>query len=172
MNFYARIRCRPDHTEQVGSGTELLCCCRHVHSYERMNRVYNYTVDPCGPIHVTVGDGGQAPGSDVMMCPMSSWHNFHLPMLLYFVLSRGKSEFDRKGTTMFCALSRCLPAGNIEKLYTDWVDRPTSNCPLEDTADCPTRQQGHFCPQSQPAWSAFRYIVPILPLMFSFLCLS
>ena len=34
--------------------------CRHVHSYERMNRVYNYSVDPCGPIYVTVGDGGRS----------------------------------------------------------------------------------------------------------------
>ncbi|KAH9680774.1 Purple acid phosphatase 15 [Citrus sinensis] len=30
----------------------------HVHAYERSNRVYNYTLDPCGPIHITVGDGG------------------------------------------------------------------------------------------------------------------
>lgn len=31
---------------------------RHVHAYERCNRVYNYSVDPCGPIHITIGDGG------------------------------------------------------------------------------------------------------------------
>ncbi|PIN14696.1 Purple acid phosphatase [Handroanthus impetiginosus] len=30
----------------------------HVHAYERSNRVYNYTLDPCGPIYLTVGDGG------------------------------------------------------------------------------------------------------------------
>ncbi|XP_050239049.1 purple acid phosphatase 15-like isoform X1 [Quercus robur] len=30
----------------------------HVHAYERSNRVYNYTLDPCGPIHIVVGDGG------------------------------------------------------------------------------------------------------------------
>lgn len=29
-----------------------------VHAYERSNRVYNYTLDPCGPVHITVGDGG------------------------------------------------------------------------------------------------------------------
>lgn len=29
-----------------------------VHAYERTNRVYNYTLDPCGPVHITVGDGG------------------------------------------------------------------------------------------------------------------
>ncbi|KAM3708568.1 hypothetical protein ACJW31_02G106000 [Castanea mollissima] len=30
----------------------------HVHAYERSNRVYNYTLDPCGPIYIVVGDGG------------------------------------------------------------------------------------------------------------------
>ncbi|CAM6083935.1 unnamed protein product [Calypogeia fissa] len=30
----------------------------HVHAYERMNRVYNYTLDECGPVHIIVGDGG------------------------------------------------------------------------------------------------------------------
>lgn len=29
-----------------------------VHAYERTNRVYNYTLDPCGPVYITVGDGG------------------------------------------------------------------------------------------------------------------
>lgn len=29
-----------------------------MHAYERMNRVYNYTLDPCGPVYITVGDGG------------------------------------------------------------------------------------------------------------------
>ncbi|GAB4851891.1 Purple acid phosphatase 15 [Ancistrocladus abbreviatus] len=30
----------------------------HVHAYERSNRVYNYSLDPCGPVHIIVGDGG------------------------------------------------------------------------------------------------------------------
>ncbi|KAJ7549714.1 hypothetical protein O6H91_04G020100 [Diphasiastrum complanatum] len=30
----------------------------HVHAYERSNRVYNYEYDPCGPVHITIGDGG------------------------------------------------------------------------------------------------------------------
>lgn len=29
-----------------------------VHAYERMNRVFNYTLDPCGPIYIGIGDGG------------------------------------------------------------------------------------------------------------------
>nr|AEE99725.1 PAPhy_b3 [Triticum aestivum] len=30
----------------------------HVHAYERSNRVFNYTLDPCGAVHISVGDGG------------------------------------------------------------------------------------------------------------------
>ncbi|XWS31274.1 hypothetical protein CRYUN_Cryun23aG0063200 [Craigia yunnanensis] len=30
----------------------------HVHAYERSNRVYNYTLDPCGLVHIIIGDGG------------------------------------------------------------------------------------------------------------------
>ncbi|XP_039067613.1 purple acid phosphatase 15-like isoform X1 [Hibiscus syriacus] len=29
-----------------------------VNGYERSNRVYNYTLDPCGPVHINVGTGG------------------------------------------------------------------------------------------------------------------
>ncbi|MEW5318482.1 MAG: hypothetical protein WDW38_009701 [Sanguina aurantia] len=34
----------------------------HVHSYERSNRVHNYTVDACGTDHFTMGDGGNIEG--------------------------------------------------------------------------------------------------------------
>ncbi|ONK79509.1 uncharacterized protein A4U43_C01F7080 [Asparagus officinalis] len=37
----------------------------HVHAYERMNRVYNYTLDPCGPVYITVGDGGNIEKVDI-----------------------------------------------------------------------------------------------------------
>ncbi|CAH8356356.1 unnamed protein product [Eruca vesicaria subsp. sativa] len=32
--------------------------CMKVHAYERSNRVYNYQLDPCGPVHIVIGDGG------------------------------------------------------------------------------------------------------------------
>ncbi|KAL5781496.1 hypothetical protein ACOSP7_006525 [Xanthoceras sorbifolium] len=37
----------------------------HVHAYERMNRVYNYSLDACGPVYITVGDGGNIEEVDV-----------------------------------------------------------------------------------------------------------
>ncbi|CAI0380387.1 unnamed protein product [Linum tenue] len=37
----------------------------HVHAYERINRVYNYTLDSCGPVYITVGDGGNIEQVDV-----------------------------------------------------------------------------------------------------------
>lgn len=36
-----------------------------VHAYERMNRVYNYTLDVCGPVYIIVGDGGNIEQVDV-----------------------------------------------------------------------------------------------------------
>ncbi|KAH7683084.1 Acid phosphatase protein [Dioscorea alata] len=30
----------------------------HVHAYERSNRVYNFSLDSCAPLHIMVGDGG------------------------------------------------------------------------------------------------------------------
>ncbi|TXG72516.1 hypothetical protein EZV62_001095 [Acer yangbiense] len=37
----------------------------HVHAYKRMNRVYDYSLDPCGPVYITVGDGGNIEEVDV-----------------------------------------------------------------------------------------------------------
>ncbi|KAJ0234783.1 Purple acid phosphatase 23 [Hirschfeldia incana] len=37
----------------------------HVHAYERMNRIYNYTLDPCGSVYITIGDGGNIEKVDV-----------------------------------------------------------------------------------------------------------
>ncbi|KAI3746236.1 hypothetical protein L6452_08660 [Arctium lappa] len=34
----------------------------HVHAYERFTRVYDNNADPCGPIYITVGDGGNREG--------------------------------------------------------------------------------------------------------------
>ncbi|GKU98356.1 hypothetical protein SLEP1_g11370 [Rubroshorea leprosula] len=34
----------------------------HVHAYERFTRVYNEKEDNCGPLHITVGDGGNREG--------------------------------------------------------------------------------------------------------------
>lgn len=34
----------------------------HVHAYERFTRVYKDKADDCGPIHITIGDGGNREG--------------------------------------------------------------------------------------------------------------
>ncbi|XP_028784928.1 purple acid phosphatase 22 [Neltuma alba] len=34
----------------------------HVHAYERFARIYNDKADPCGPMYVTIGDGGNREG--------------------------------------------------------------------------------------------------------------
>ncbi|KEH42047.1 putative Acid phosphatase [Medicago truncatula] len=34
----------------------------HVHAYERFTRIYDNKADPCGPLYVTIGDGGNREG--------------------------------------------------------------------------------------------------------------
>lgn len=34
----------------------------HVHAYERTHPVYDYNLDPCGAVHITIGDGGNSEG--------------------------------------------------------------------------------------------------------------
>lgn len=34
----------------------------HVHAYERFTRVYDNNIDPCGPVYITIGDGGNREG--------------------------------------------------------------------------------------------------------------
>ncbi|KAH0971615.1 hypothetical protein GBA52_023771 [Prunus armeniaca] len=34
----------------------------HVHAYERFTRIYNNEADPCGPVYMTIGDGGNREG--------------------------------------------------------------------------------------------------------------
>ncbi|KAI5078234.1 hypothetical protein GOP47_0005905 [Adiantum capillus-veneris] len=38
----------------------------HVHAYERCNRLYDYELNSCGPIYITVGDGGNIEKVDVV----------------------------------------------------------------------------------------------------------
>ncbi|KAF5197484.1 Purple acid phosphatase, partial [Thalictrum thalictroides] len=34
----------------------------HVHAYERFTNVYDDRADDCGPVHITIGDGGNREG--------------------------------------------------------------------------------------------------------------
>lgn len=56
---YREVECMRVEMEELlyKSGVDIVFN-GHVHAYERSNRIYNYTLDPCGPVHITVGDGG------------------------------------------------------------------------------------------------------------------
>ncbi|KAH6775744.1 purple acid phosphatase 18 [Perilla frutescens var. hirtella] len=49
----------------------------HVHAYERSRRVYNGKSDPCGAVHITIGDGGNREGlAKEYMEPQPEWSMF------------------------------------------------------------------------------------------------
>ncbi|KAK2387243.1 purple acid phosphatase [Trifolium repens] len=49
----------------------------HVHAYERSKRVYNGKLDPCGAVHITIGDGGNKEGlAQKYIDPQPIWSEF------------------------------------------------------------------------------------------------
>ncbi|XP_062117573.1 probable purple acid phosphatase 20 [Humulus lupulus] len=59
----------PESNDMKAAMEELLYSARvdvvfagHVHAYERFTRVYNDKADKCGPIYITIGDGGNREG--------------------------------------------------------------------------------------------------------------
>ncbi|XP_051135312.1 purple acid phosphatase 18-like [Andrographis paniculata] len=49
----------------------------HVHAYERTGRVYNDKRDPCGAVHITIGDGGNREGlANAYLNPRPEWSIF------------------------------------------------------------------------------------------------
>ena len=49
----------------------------HVHAYERSKPVYQQQVDPCGPVHITIGDGGNVEGPYTpWRVPADAWSDF------------------------------------------------------------------------------------------------
>ncbi|KAJ0092155.1 hypothetical protein Patl1_25874 [Pistacia atlantica] len=65
-SHYQEFECMRQEMEELlyQNGVDIVFS-GHVHAYERMNRVYNYTLDPCGPVYITVGDGGNIEKVDV-----------------------------------------------------------------------------------------------------------
>ncbi|GJN22669.1 hypothetical protein PR202_gb10257 [Eleusine coracana subsp. coracana] len=56
---YREVECmRVEMEELLYSYSVDIVFTGHVHAYERSNRVFNYTLDPCGLVHISVGDGG------------------------------------------------------------------------------------------------------------------
>ncbi|XP_051133896.1 purple acid phosphatase 18-like [Andrographis paniculata] len=49
----------------------------HVHAYERSTRVHSGRPDPCGPVHITIGDGGNREGlAHRYLNPQPEWSVF------------------------------------------------------------------------------------------------
>ncbi|XP_073108377.1 purple acid phosphatase 18 isoform X2 [Elaeis guineensis] len=49
----------------------------HVHAYERSERVHNGVLDPCGAVHITIGDGGNREGlAQRYIHPKPDWSVF------------------------------------------------------------------------------------------------
>ncbi|KFM25345.1 Purple acid phosphatase 18 [Auxenochlorella protothecoides] len=51
----------------------------HVHAYERSYHVYDGAPDPCAPIYINIGDGGNREGPDTHWLPRPDWSAWREP---------------------------------------------------------------------------------------------
>ncbi|CAL5218603.1 g300 [Coccomyxa viridis] len=114
----------------------------HVHAYERTAPVNNYTVDPCGTVHITIGDAGNSEG-------ISFLDNFQDPMLQFEDLNGGCPNVNASQPRP----SYLLPL-NPNKDPWSWYQRT-----LTFQADGNSTGVGNppgYCYKEQPAWSLYR----------------
>ena len=126
----------------------------HVHAYERTHPMFNYQKDQCGPVYITIGDGGNVEGP---------YRNFVDDIVPGSV----------PPTTYCAALWTNAIAANASYApspsYQTWV-HPAS-CPVTSYQPANGKAGGpgvitnpildpslstYFCQSSQPVWSAFR----------------
>ncbi|KAL3151843.1 hypothetical protein ABBQ38_012808 [Trebouxia sp. C0009 RCD-2024] len=114
----------------------------HVHAYERTHPVYDYNLDPCGAVHITIGDGGNSEG------------------LSFLAQNKKSPEYeDLNGGCPTPANSSVRPS------YINTVDATISDPwsyykrTLTFQADGNSTGEGNpagYCYKEQPEWSAYR----------------
>lgn len=125
----------------------------HVHAYERTHAVYNYQPDPCGPVHLTVGDGGNVegpyrnfmdeivPGSpNVTFCQAASAGTIKPGVSMNNTWS---PSYQLAAQPPSCPTLSFQPA----QAGTEAGILPDPNNPAAAT---------FWCQSAQPAWSAYR----------------
>lgn len=107
----------------------------HVHAYERTYPVYNYALDNCAPVYITVGDGGNTEQLyRAFMDEVVAAANYNLTNVTF---SSGGNCKDGPNPATFLPSYQPTPDGLTTVSFPDSFNKS-------------------FCPQSQPNWSAFR----------------
>ncbi|KAI3743112.1 hypothetical protein L1987_60815 [Smallanthus sonchifolius] len=110
----------------------------HVHAYERMNRVYNYSLDPCGPVYITIGDGGNIEKIDVDHAD-----------------EPGKCPSPGDNVPEFGGVCHTNFTSGSAKGKFCWDKQPEWSAYRESSFGHGILE-GKFCWDKQPEWSAYR----------------
>ena len=124
----------------------------HVHAYERTHPMYNYQKDSCGPVYVTIGDGGNVEG------PYRSFVDDIVPGTnLTFCQAGFQSGIN---SNPFYAPSpgyqtQVHPANCPVTSYQPASGKAGGPGVIQNPAIDPSQTE-YFCQTSQPVWSAYR----------------
>ena len=124
----------------------------HVHAYERTHPMYNYAKDSCGPVYLTMGDGGNVegpyrnfvddlvPGSNVTYC-QAAWTAAITSNPYYAPSPSYQTQVHPPGCVITSYQQSNGKAGGLGVVPNPTLD-PSSSA--------------YFCQSSQPTWSAYR----------------
>ncbi|DBA94256.1 TPA: hypothetical protein ACH3X1_001874 [Trebouxia sp. C0004] len=121
----------------------------HVHAYERTHPMYDYTIDPCGAVHITIGDGGNSEGLNFLA------NNKMSPQY-------EDTSYAQNGIAGGCptpANSSVRPAyivSNNPTISDPWTFYKRTLTFQGDGNSTGTGNPAGYCYKEQPAWSAYR----------------
>ena len=120
----------------------------HVHAYERTYPVYKFEVNPCGPVNLNLGDGGNREGAYVPWVePQPAWSafregSFGVGKLVVKNATHAYYEWDRQacegstypGNINFAKECQTVGDNSVDKSVKSdsvWITRPLkSECPF------------------------------------------
>ncbi|KAG2485785.1 hypothetical protein HYH03_015496 [Edaphochlamys debaryana] len=127
----------------------------HVHAYERTHPMYKYKLDNCGPIYITIGDGGNVegpyrnfvddvnPATNKTYCEALNYGGLNAVQMLANNTSGWGPSYQLQAHPPNCTTLSFQPASGV-----------SGGAPLVMPPGM--MPPAGFCQSSQPVWSAYR----------------
>ncbi|KXZ43141.1 hypothetical protein GPECTOR_100g13 [Gonium pectorale] len=145
----------------------------HVHAYERTHPMYKYQPDTCGPIYVTIGDGGNVegpyrnyvdesvPATNKTYCEFLSYGGVGPLAMAASAPSSWGPIYQRMVQPPGCPTLSFQPASGVAGgppllILPNSTTAASAAGTAASAAAAAAGEPLGFCQSSQPAWSAFR----------------
>ncbi|GFR53263.1 hypothetical protein Agub_g16045 [Astrephomene gubernaculifera] len=141
----------------------------HVHAYERTHPLYKYRPDSCGPVYLTIGDGGNVegpyrnfvdelnPATNKTYCESLNYGGVGPVAMSSSAPTAWGPAYQRMSHPPGCpTLSFQPPSGVAGGLPLLLLNNTSASSNTSSATSTPNTPPLGFCQSSQPVWSAYR----------------